>query len=151
MKTVATLCLLAWILCAQDFENLQAERVATNLQYVDGLVWARSGFLIFSDVTKKRIYRLDPGKPPQPTDEDNNGAEGLAFDTQSRLYICEPVNRRVVRIDNHGKQDILADAYQGKKLNAPNDIIVRKDGHIYFTDPASVSYTHLTLPTNREV
>ncbi|MES1260326.1 MAG: SMP-30/gluconolactonase/LRE family protein [Acidobacteriota bacterium] len=130
------LCLLASALGAQDFDNLQAERVATNLQYVDGLVWARSGFLVFSDVLKKKIYRLDPGKPPQPTDEDKNAAEGLAFDLQGRLYICEPLTRRVIRIDSHGKQEILADAYQGKKLNAPNDIAIRKDGNIYFTDPA---------------
>lgn len=139
MKTLAGLCFLVSVLAAQDFDNLQAERVATNLQYVDGLVWSKSGFLVFSDVLKKKIYRLDPGKPPQPTDEDSNGTEGLAFDSQSRLYICEPLNRRVVRIDNRGKQDILVDAWQGKKLNAPNDIAVRKDGHVYFTDPAFAS------------
>jgi gluconolactonase len=121
---------------AQDFDNLQAERVATNLQYADGLVWSRSGFLVFSDVLKKRIYRLDPGKPPSPTNDNNNGAQGLTYDAQDRLYICEPLNRRITRMDRKGKQDTLVDSFQGKKFNAPNDIVVRKDGHIYFTDPA---------------
>jgi len=136
VKLFAGLCLLVFAAPAQDFEHLQAERVASNLQYIDGLVWAKQGFLVFSDTAKKRIFRLDPGKPPQPTDEDNKGAEGLAYDQLSRLYICEPQNRRVIRIDNKNKVDVLADAWQGKKLNSPNDITVRKDGQIYFTDPA---------------
>ena len=118
------------------FENIQAERVATGLLYADGMVWAREGFLIFSDVAKKVIYRLDPNAPPKPTEEDTNGSQGLAYDTQARLYICEPTTRRLVRLDRKAKLEILADAWQGKKLNAPNDVIVRKDGQIYFTDPA---------------
>src|SRR5258708_7503230 len=100
------------------------------------MVWAREGFLVFADVAKKTIYRLDPGSPPKPTQEDSNGAQGLAYDTQSRLYICEPAMRRVMRMDRKGKMETLADAFQGKKLNAPNDVIVRRDGQVYFTDPA---------------
>lgn len=121
---------------AQEFDNVQAERVATGLQYADGMVWARDGFLVFADVAKKRIYRLDPGVAPKPTDEDNNGAEGLAYDSQGRLYICEPSTRRVVRLDRKGKLETIADSFEGRKFNAPNDVIVRKDGQIYFTDPA---------------
>lgn len=136
MKPFAGLLLAAVLLHGQDFSNVQAERVATSLQYIDGLVWARSGFLIFSDVQKKKIYRVDPGKAPQPTEEESNAAEGLAFDPQGRLYICEPGTRRVIRIDAKNKQEVIADGFQGKKLNAPNDLVVRKDGQIYFTDPA---------------
>ena len=136
MKTLAGLCLIAVSIHAQDFENLQAERVATNLTNLDGMVWSRQGFLVFSDVAKKRIYRLDANKPPQPTDEDGNGTEGLAYDAMNRLYVCEPLLRRVVRIDNRGKHETLAESFQGKKFNSPNDIAVRKDGQIYFTDPA---------------
>ena len=139
MKPVAGLLLAAILLHGQDFNNIFAERIGTGLQFVDGLVWSRSGFLIFSDVRKKRIYRVDPGKPPTPTDEDSNAAEGLAFDPQGRLYICEPGTRRVIRIDAKNKQDVIADGFQGKKLNAPNDLVVRKDGQIYFTDPAFAS------------
>ncbi len=120
----------------QLFDDVQAERVATGLQYADGMVWARQGFLAFADVAKKKIYRLDPGSPPKPTEEDNNGAEGLAYDTQARLYICEPGLRRVMRLDQKGKLETLVDGFEGKKFNAPNDIVVRHDGQVYFTDPA---------------
>ncbi len=124
---------------SQVFEDVQAERVATGLQYADGIVWARQGYLVFADAGKKKIYRLDPGSAPKPTEEDNNGAQGLAYDTQARLYVCEPLTRRVVRMDRAGKLETLADAFEGKKLNAPNDLVVRKDGQIYFTDPAFAS------------
>jgi gluconolactonase len=127
------------LLFAQDFDHIQAERAATGLQYADGMVWAREGFLVFSDVGKKKIYRLDPGVPPKPTEEDNSGAQGLAYDTQGRLYICEPFTRRVVRLDRKAKLEVLADSFEGKKFNAPNDVIVRKDGQVYFTDPAFAS------------
>lgn len=124
---------------AQVFEDIQAERVASGLQYADGIVWAREGFLVFADVLKKTIYRLDPGSPPKPTREDGNGAQGLAYDTQQRLYICEPSMRRVIRMDRKGKLETLVDSFQGKKFNAPNDVIVRHDGNVYFTDPAFAS------------
>jgi len=120
----------------QLFDDVQAERVATGLQYADGMVWARQGFLAFADVAKKKIYRLDPGSPPKPTEEDNNGAEGLAYDTQARLYICEPGMRRVMRLSQKGQLETLVDSFEGKKFNGPNDVIVRHDGQIYFTDPA---------------
>jgi gluconolactonase len=127
---------LSGLTAAQDSDLIQAERVATGLQYADGMVWARDGFLVFADAIKKKIYRLDPGTAPKPTEEDNNGAEGLAYDVQGRLYICEPLTRRLVRLDRKAKLETIAESFQGKKLNAPNDVIVRKDGQIYFTDPA---------------
>lgn len=137
MRRVACAALAAGLaLAAQVFEDAQAERVATGLQYADGMVWARDGFLVFSNVGKKKIYRLDPGTAPKPTEEDNNGAEGLAYDTQGRLYICEPDMRRVTRLDRKGKLETLVDAFEGKKFNAPNDVVVRHDGQVYFTDPA---------------
>lgn len=124
---------------AQDFENIMSERVATGMVYVDGLTWSRDGFLVFSDALRKTVYRLDPTGPPKPTEENRNGAEGLAYDAQFRLYLCEPALHRVVRMDRRGKAEVLAEAYQGKKFNGPNDIVVRKDGNVYFTDPAFVS------------
>lgn len=132
----AALILACCAASAQDFDSIQAERVASGLTYADGLAWAREGFLVFSDAGKKKIYRLDAGATPKPTEEDANGGEGLAYDAQGRLYICEPWTRRVVRMDRKGKLETLADAFEGKKLNSPNDVTVRKDGNIYFTDPA---------------
>ena len=66
----------------------------------------------------------------------SNGASGNTFDAQGRLYTCESHLRRVTRADKKGKVEVIAEKYQGKRLNAPNDIVVRKDGQIYFTDPA---------------
>jgi gluconolactonase len=121
---------------AQEFEHAQAERAATNLQYADGMVWAREGFLVFADVVKRTVYRLDPGAAPKPTPTSDGGAQGLTYDSQARLYICELVKRRVIRMDRRGKVETVADNFQGRKLNSPNDVVVRKDGQIYFTDPA---------------
>ncbi|HVW83092.1 MAG TPA: SMP-30/gluconolactonase/LRE family protein [Bryobacteraceae bacterium] len=136
MKPVALLLLLGGFAIAQDFDNIQAERLATGFQYADGMAWARDGFLVFADAVKGRVYRFDPGASPKPAEEDSNAAQGVAYDSQGRLYICEPGTRRVARLDRRGKLETVADGFEGKKLNAPNDIVVRKDGHIYFTDPA---------------
>ncbi|HLY18675.1 MAG TPA: SMP-30/gluconolactonase/LRE family protein, partial [Bryobacteraceae bacterium] len=65
-----------------------------------------------------------------------NGAAGNAFDAQGRLYTCETHARRVTRTDKKGRVEVLADKWDGKRLNAPNDIVVNKSGHVYFTDPA---------------
>ena len=103
---------------------------------MDGLAWSRSGFLAVADVRQRKIFRLDSNPHPQVLRDNDGGASGLAYDLQGRLYICESETRRVTRLDLKGKIETLAEDYQGKKFNAPNDIVVRKDGHVYFTDPA---------------
>ena len=103
---------------------------------MDGLAWSRSGFLAVADVRQRKIFRLDSDPHPQVLRDNDGGASGLAYDLQGRLYICESETRRVTRFDLKGKIETLAEDYQGKKFNAPNDIVVRKDGHVYFTDPA---------------
>jgi gluconolactonase len=77
-----------------------------------------------------------PGQKPTVFRENSNGANGNCFDAQGRFYTCESRTRRVVRMDKKGEMQVLAEKWDGKRLNAPNDIVVRKDGHIYFTDPA---------------
>ncbi len=116
--------------------NYESEKIAANLQYVDGLAWSRSGFLAVADVRQRKIFKLDSDAHPKILRENDGGAAGLAYDLQGRLYICESETRRVTRVDTDGKSETLVEAWQGKKLNAPNDITVRKDGHVYFTDPA---------------
>ena len=111
--------------------------VSTNLRYPDGLAWSRAGgYLVIADSAKKEVYRLDPGSPPKPTHQNSGGVQGLAYDAQERLYFCEAASRRVTRLDKANQIEIVADNYQGRKFNSPNDIVVRKDGHIFFTDPA---------------
>ena len=133
--------LLASPVFAQDFDKIQAEHIVENLKYADGVVWSRDGFLLFSDPGANRIYRLDPGASlqaakPKTGRENTGGAEGLAEDAQGRLYVCESRNRTVTRTDRKGAIEVIAANFEGKKLNSPNDIVVRKDGQIYFTDPA---------------
>ncbi len=76
------------------------------------------------------------GEPASVFRENSNGAAGNRFDAQGRLYSCESHTRRVTRTDKKGKVEILAERWQGKRLNAPNDLAVRKEGDVYFTDPA---------------
>ncbi len=119
----------------QDLSTFESEKVVSNLRFVDGMAWNRAGFLVVADVRENKIFRFDASPHPTVLQENDGGASGLVYDLQGRLYICESEARRVTRLDK-GKTEVLADNYQGKKFNAPNDIVVRKDGHIYFTDPA---------------
>ena len=120
---------------AQDFSKLAIERVAGGFTFTEGPVWSRDGYLLFSDVPDNKIWRLtNEGKSAYR--EASNGANGNTFDAQGRLYSCESKSRRVTRTDKKGVIEVLADKFEGKRLNAPNDIVVRKDGHVYFTDPA---------------
>jgi sugar lactone lactonase YvrE len=121
---------------SSDPPRYEAEKVAANLQFVDGLVWSRTGFLAVADVRQRKIFKLDSDPYPQVLRDNDGGASGLAYDLQGRLYICESETRRVTRLDLSGKLETLTENWQGKKFNAPNDIVVRRDGHVYFTDPA---------------
>jgi gluconolactonase len=116
----------------------EAEKISGNLQFADGMAWSRSGFLAVADVRQRTIFKIenDPHTTPKLWRVNDGGASGLAFDLQGRLYICESETRRVTRVDVNGRLEVLAENYQGKKFNAPNDIAVRRDGHVYFTDPA---------------
>jgi gluconolactonase len=116
--------------------NYESEKIGVYLQYVDGLAWSRSGFLAAADVRQRKIFRFDPDPHPKVLRDSDGGVSGLAYDLQGRLYMCESETRRITRLDAKGKIETIAENYQGKKFNAPNDIVVRKDGHAYFTDPA---------------
>ena len=121
---------------AQENGEDQMQRVAGGYRFTEGPAWSREGFLLFSDVPNDRIMKYVPGQKPVVFRENSNGANGNAFDAQGRLYTCESRTRRVVRVDKKGEIQVLAEKWEGKRLNAPNDIVVRKDGHVYFTDPA---------------
>jgi gluconolactonase len=120
---------------AQDFSDLKTERMAANRKFTEGPAWSKDGYLLYSDVPVDQIIKL-------ATDgtsvfrENSNGANGNAFDDRGRLYTCESRTRRVTRTDKKGNIEVLAEKFEGKRLNAPNDIVVSKSGHVYFTDPA---------------
>ena len=128
--------------------DLRVERVAGGFQFIEGPVWVRDGgYLLFSDPNANRIYRWTPdgevsifrthsgyagtdvGEYRQP------GSNGLTLDREGRLTINEHGNRRVTRLERNGVVTVLADRFEGKRLNSPNDLVYRSDGSLYFTDP----------------
>jgi gluconolactonase len=122
---------------AQDFSKISIEIIGKNFEFTEGPAWSKEGFLIFSDTVAGKIWKWSPGSDPASFREPANGASGNAFDGQGRLYTCETHARRVTRTNlKDGRIDVLADQWDGKKLNAPCDLAVSKSDHVYFTDPA---------------
>jgi gluconolactonase len=114
--------------------NARLSVVGTGFGFTEGPVWDEAGFLYVSDETINKIFRLHPdGKKEEVIalgDPDGN-----TFDRQHRLIDCASVLRAIIEVTLDGKYKILADHYDGKKLNSPNDVIVGPDGALYFTDP----------------
>ncbi|MCP5114186.1 MAG: SMP-30/gluconolactonase/LRE family protein, partial [bacterium] len=124
-------------LSAQNFDDYKIHKVAAGYTFTEGPAWSRQGYLLYSDVPNNKIWKLTLGEDdPVVFREASRGANGNNFDTKGRLYTCESRSRQLTRTDKKGRVEPLAETWDGKKLNAPNDVVVRKDGHIYFTDPA---------------
>jgi gluconolactonase len=136
MRAALAALLVAFSLPAQDFTLLKVELLAKGFTYTEGPAWSKDGFLIFSDTPADKLLKWVPGQDPEVYREDAHGPSGNAFDSQGRLYTCETRARRVTRTDKKGAIEVLADRFEGKRLNAPNDIVIGKSDHVYFTDPA---------------
>jgi gluconolactonase len=122
------------------------EKIASGHEITEGPVYVPQGYLLFSDIPKNTIFKWTPGGESvfrKPSGYDGTdappglviGSNGLTLDKDGRLVICEHGNRRVTRLEKDGSLTVLADRYEGKRLNSPNDVIVKSDGAIYFTDP----------------
>ncbi len=128
--------------------DAKIEKLADGFQFTEGPVWHSDGYLLFSDPNTNVIYKYNPvsgnisiyitksgysgfdiGNYHQP------GSNGLAIDSAGRLIVCQHGNRRIIRHEKKGPITILTDNYNGQKLNSPNDIVIKSDGTIYFTDP----------------
>ena len=126
----------------------KVEKIADGFSFTEGPVWHPDGYLLFSDPNTNTIYRYDPqnhnitvymshsgytgadiGDYHQP------GSNGLAIDKAGRLIIDQHGNRRVVRIERKGPVTVLADKIGGQRFNSPNDVVLKSDGSVYFTDP----------------
>src|SRR5215468_1849753 len=117
--------------------NAAVERLYTGTRWAEGPVWFGDGrYLLFSDIPNNRILRwLEDTGEVSVFRSPSNYSNGNYRDRQGRLIGCEHLTRRVTRTEHDGTITVLVDRYQGKQLNAPNDLVVHSDGAIWFTDP----------------
>lgn len=115
----------------------KVERLATGMQFVEGPVWLRDngGMLVFSDIPANQLKRWDPKGGLGVFREPSNNANGNTLDAEGRLVTAEHGARRVSRTAKDGTVSTVVDSFEGKKLNSPNDVAVKSDGTIWFTDP----------------
>jgi gluconolactonase len=113
------------------------ERVATGFRWAEGPAYFREGnYLLFSDIPNNRIMRLLwDDNHLSVFREPSNNSNGNTVDPQGRLVTCEHRTRRVTRTELDGSITVIADKYNGKRLNSPNDVVVASNGSIWFTDP----------------
>jgi gluconolactonase len=115
--------------------NAPLKQIATGFDWVEGPVWfGDAGCLLFSDIPNNRILRWTP-EGLSTFRNPSNFANGHTRDRQGRLISCEHGTRRVTRTEWDGSITVIADSYQGKRLNSPNDVVVSQDGAIWFSDP----------------
>jgi gluconolactonase len=119
-------------------EDAELERLGTGFTFTEGPLWHPDGYLLFSDMPGDARRRWDEENGVQEVANPSNKGNGMTWDLDGRLLVCEHVTSSVVRMDPDGKgggREVLATHYDGKELNSPNDVVVKSDGTIYFTDP----------------
>jgi len=114
----------------------EVEPLAGGFQFTEGPLWLPDGSLLFQDIKAARTYRLGPDGVVGVLRERTGAANGQTFLPDGRIVFCEQDGRRVARMAADGSgYEVLAETYQGKRLNSPNDCVCRSDGSVYFTDP----------------
>ena len=116
-------------------ESAEAERLATGFVFTEGPLWYPDGYLLFVDIRRAQIFKLVPGEEPELIREDSGESNGMTFDAEGRVVICEMVNRRLTRMEEDGSYTVIADSSEGKRLNRPNDVVLKSDGSLFFTNP----------------
>jgi gluconolactonase len=114
--------------------NAKVEKLSSGFKFTEGPVWERRGFLLFSDIGANTIYKWTRAGQISAFRRPAGHSNGNTLDQQGRLITAEH-DRRLVRTEKDGTIMTLAERYQGKRLNSPNDVVVKSDGSIYFTDP----------------
>ncbi len=117
-------------------EEAPIQQIATGCQFTEGPLWQATGqFLLFSDIPANKMRKWDAETGMTVFRDPSGKSNGLTYDKGGHLIACEHANRRVSLTTADGEILTIASHYQGKRLNSPNDIVVKTDGSIYFTDP----------------
>jgi gluconolactonase len=128
--------------------NVVIEKIARGHKWVEGPAWNRKeGYLLFSDIPTNSVFKWQEGEGTRlflkpsgytgkvPFEGREPGSNGLAYDTEGRLVLAEHGDRRIARLEKSGKKTTLADHYEDKRINSPNDLAFNSNGDLYFTDP----------------
>ena len=116
--------------------NAELERLADGMLWTEGPAYFAQGeYLLWSDIPNNKVYQWAEGMGVRVFDKDANNCNGHTVDQNGRLISCEHLTRRVTRREHDGSVTVIADRHDGKRLNSPNDVVVKSDGSIWFTDP----------------
>ena len=127
-------------------EDAELERIATGFGFTEGPAWSDHGdFLVFSDIPGNAMWRWDRGAAVQKYRSPSNMGNGSTYDAQGRLITCEHATSRLVREEGN-ELVVLADHFEDLELNSPNDVVVDRDGSIYFTDPTFGRQEYFGVP-----
>jgi gluconolactonase len=119
-------------------EDAELEQLGTGFTFAEGPIWNPAGYLLFSDMPGDVRRRWDEQSGVTEVANPSNKGNGMTLDNDGRLIVCEHVTSSVVRMDPDGSgggREVLASHYEGRELNSPNDVVVKSDGSIYFSDP----------------
>ena len=130
----------------------ELEQLATGFMFTEGPLWhPREKFLLFTDMPGNIIRRWTRSEGVTPFRQPSNMANGLTYDREGRLLACEHSTSRVTRTEADGSLTVLATHYDGKELNSPNDIVVARNGAIYFSDPIFGRVEYYGVPREPEL
>lgn len=115
-------------------EDAGPEIITDGYEFTEGPLWHESGYLLFSDIPANTVYKWTPNEGTEMYLKPSGHSNGLAYDQEGNLLLAQHEGR-VSRLSNDKKQTVIVDNYNGKRLNSPNDLAVKSDGSIYFTDP----------------
>jgi gluconolactonase len=133
-------------------EDATVERIATGFDFTEGPIWhPRDHWLLFSDMPGNHMRRWSEKEGITTFRKPSNMANGNAFDREGRIVTCEHATSRVTRTGDDGRIEVLASHYEGKELNSPNDIVVRSDGSIWFSDPSFGRMEYYGVPREAEL
>jgi gluconolactonase len=127
-------------------KDTKIEKLADGFKFTEGPVWHTDGYLLFSDIPENKIFKYIPGEGisiyldnsgylGSDAEIKGQGSNGLTFDENGNLIICQHGARQLLKADRAGNFTPIARQYKGKRLNSPNDVVVKSDGAIFFTDP----------------